>query len=89
MIAQGNIEFDDKNFSDHKAFKEAKRHYDAANNLFSQANDVQAGQLKFFISKNHYLPNGINELQGAGMEGYKMALAEYLQANAFNPSSSL
>lgn len=89
IIAQGNIEFNEKNFSDRKAFKEANKHYEAGNNLFEQASNMQANQLKYFVGKNHYLPNGINELQGAGMEGFKLALTEYLQANAFNPSSAL
>ncbi|MCX6312409.1 MAG: OmpA family protein [Bacteroidetes bacterium] len=89
IIAQGNIEFDDKNFSDHKAFKEANRHYEAANAYFKLAAEYQNKQLKYFVGENHYLPNGSNELLGAGGDEFKMALDEYLIANAFNPSSSL
>ncbi len=89
IIAQGNIEFDDKNFSDHKAFKEANRHYEAANAYFKLAAEYQNKQLKYFVGENHYLPNGSNELLGAGGDEFKMALDEYLIANAFNPSSAL
>jgi outer membrane protein OmpA-like peptidoglycan-associated protein/tetratricopeptide (TPR) repeat protein len=89
LNAQTNTEFDDKNFTDRKAFKEANRHYEAANDLYKQASDVQATQLKYFVGQNHYLPNGINELSGAGMDGFKLALTEYLIANAFNSNSAL
>jgi outer membrane protein OmpA-like peptidoglycan-associated protein len=89
LSAQTNVEFDEKNFPDKKTLKEAKKHYDTGNDIFKAANEMQASQLKYFVDKNHYLPNGINELQGAGMDGFKQALAEYLQANSFNPNCAL
>lgn len=87
-FAQSNIEFDEKNFTDRKAYKEANRHFENGNDYFKQAQEVQGAQLKYFIEKNHYLPNGINELGGAGGDLFKLALDEYLQANTFNPNSS-
>jgi len=89
LSAQTNVEFDEKNFPDKKSLKEAKKHYDNGNELFKQASEIQENQLKYFVNKNHYLPNGINELQGAGMDGFKLALAEYLTANTFNPNCAL
>ncbi|MDQ3110121.1 MAG: OmpA family protein [Bacteroidota bacterium] len=89
LAAQTNVEFDDKNFTDRKAFKEANKHYEEANNLFKQASEFQADELKYFVGKNHYLPNGINELGGAGGDGFRMALSEYLVANTFNPNSAV
>lgn len=88
LAAQTNTEFEEKNFPDRKAFKEANRHFEAANDLFKVGKEMQAGQLKYFIERYHYLPNGINELQGAGMEQFRAALDEYLQANTFNPNSA-
>src|ERR1044072_2245536 len=89
LSAQTNVEFDEKNFPDKKTLKEAKKHFDNGNDLFKQASEIQDNQLKYFVEKNHYLPNGINELQGAGMDGFKLALAEYLIANNFNPNCAL
>ncbi len=89
LSAQSNVEFDEKNFPDKKALKEAKKHFDTGNDAFKQASEVQDVQLKFFVNKNHYLPNGINELQGAGQDGFQAALAEYLQANTFNSNCAL
>jgi outer membrane protein OmpA-like peptidoglycan-associated protein/tetratricopeptide (TPR) repeat protein len=88
LNAQTNVEFEDKNFPDRKTFKEANKHYEAGNDLYKQGKEMQSGQLEYFIKENHYLPNGINELQGAGGEAFKMALTEYLAANAFNPNSA-
>jgi outer membrane protein OmpA-like peptidoglycan-associated protein len=82
-------EFDEKNFTDRKAFKEANRHFEKGNDLFKQAKEIQDAQLKYFIAENHYLPNGINELQGAGSEGFRMALDEYIIANTFNSNSAV
>ncbi len=89
LSAQANVEFDSKNFTDRGTFKEANRHYEAGNDLFKQSSEYQAGELKYFVNKNHYLPNGINELGGAGGEGFRMALTEYLVANTFNPNSAV
>ena len=89
LIAQPNTEFDSKNFTDRKAFKEANGHYEDANSIFKKASEDQNAQLKYFIDQNHYLPNGINELAGAGGDGFKLALDEYLIANAFNANSAL
>lgn len=83
-----NVEWDEKNFTDKKAFKEAKRRYDKGNDEFKTAQAIQAGELERFIKENGYLPNGINELGGAGMEGFRLALDEYLAANQFNPNSA-
>ncbi|MBI3510008.1 MAG: OmpA family protein [Bacteroidetes bacterium] len=88
ISAQTNTEWDDKNFPDHKAFKEANKHYEKGNDIFGQAQASQAGELKYFIDKNHYLPNGINELGGAGGDLFKQALDEFLIANTFNPNSA-
>ncbi|MEO5642229.1 MAG: OmpA family protein [Bacteroidia bacterium] len=88
LLAQSNVEFDDKNFPDRKLFKEANKHYEEGNNVFEKASDYQADELKIFVNKNHYLPNGINELGGAGGDGFRIALSEYLIANAFNPNSA-
>ncbi|GAB4145901.1 MAG: hypothetical protein Fur0041_20400 [Bacteroidia bacterium] len=86
--AQTNVEFDDKNFNDRKAFKEANRHYEKGLDYFSQGQSLYNAELKRFISENHYMPNSINELGGAGMEFFKLALQELLQANQFNPNSA-
>lgn len=87
VIAQ-NVEWEEKNFTDRKAFKEAKRHYENGNDNFKTAQSIQESELNMFIKENHYLPNGINELGGAGMEGFHLALDEYLIANQFNPNSA-
>lgn len=89
LFAQTNVEFDDKNFTDRKAFKEANKHYEEANSIFKKASEEQAAELKMFVEKNHYLPNGINELGGAGGEGFRIALEEYVIANTFNPNSAV
>jgi len=84
-----NVEWDDdKKFPDKKAFKEAKRHYEDGNDNFKAAQAIQEAELDRFVKENHYLPNGINELGGAGMEGFRLALDEYLIANQFNPNSA-
>ncbi len=87
-IAQNNIEFDDKNFTDRKAFKEANKHYEDGNDIFKAAQAEEASGLKYFVEKNHYLPNGINEFGSGAAEGYRLALTEYVTANAFNPNSA-
>ena len=89
LTAQTNVDFDEKNFPDKKTLMEAKRHFDAGNDIFKDATAMNDAQLKYFVNQNHYLPNGINELGGAGQDAYKQALAEYLQANAFNPNCAL
>jgi outer membrane protein OmpA-like peptidoglycan-associated protein/tetratricopeptide (TPR) repeat protein len=83
-----DVAWDDKNFPDKKAFKEAKRHYEDGNDNFKAAQSIQAAELELFIKQNGYLPNGINELGGAGMENFRLALDEYLIANQFNPNSA-
>jgi outer membrane protein OmpA-like peptidoglycan-associated protein len=88
LLAQTNVEWDDKNFTDHKAFKDANRHYEAGNDLFKDAVAEQAGELKWFIDTYHYMPNGVNELNGAGVAKFKAALDEYIIANTFNPNSA-
>jgi outer membrane protein OmpA-like peptidoglycan-associated protein len=88
LFAQSNVEFDEKNFPDRKAFKEANRHYEAGNDLFKEGRAMQQAQLDYFIKENNYLPNGINELQHTGAEQFKQALGEYLQAYVFNPNSA-
>lgn len=88
LAAQTNVEFDEKNFTDRKAYKEANRHFEKGNDLFKQAQAMQKDQLDYFIDKNHYLPNGINELGGAGGDLFRLALDEYLIANTFNPNSA-
>lgn len=88
ISAQTNTEFDEKNFPDRKAFKEANKHFEKANDTYAMAKAQQDVQLKYFVEQNHYLPNGINELSGAGMAEFKMALDEYLIANTFNPNSA-
>jgi outer membrane protein OmpA-like peptidoglycan-associated protein len=89
VSAQTNTEFDEKNFTDRKAYKEANRHFERGNDLFRDAQASQQAQLDYFVDHNHYLPNGINELGGAGGELFKMALDEYVQANTFNPNSAI
>lgn len=84
-----NVEWDDdKKFTDKKAFKEAKRHYEDGNDNFKAGQAQQAAELEMFVKENGYLPNGINELGGAGMEYFRLALDEYLIANQFNPNSA-
>jgi outer membrane protein OmpA-like peptidoglycan-associated protein len=83
-----NVEWEEKNFPDKKAFKEAKRHYEDGNDNFKTAVSIQDGELDRFIKENHYLPNGIGELGGAGGEGFRLALDEFLIANQFNPNSA-
>jgi len=83
-----NVEWDEKNFPDKKSFKEAKRHYEDGNDYFKAGQAVQDDELQLFIKEYHYLPNGINELGGAGMEQFQLALTEYLTANQFNPNSA-
>lgn len=83
-----NVEWDEKNFPDKKTYKEAKRHYEDGNDNFKTAQAIQEGELAGFIKENGYLPNGINELGGAGMENFRLALDEYLIANQFNPNSA-
>jgi outer membrane protein OmpA-like peptidoglycan-associated protein len=83
-----NVEWDEKNFTDKKAFKEAKRRYENGNDNFKDAQAIQAAELERFSKENGYLPNGINELGGAGMENFRLALDEYLVANQFNPNSA-
>jgi outer membrane protein OmpA-like peptidoglycan-associated protein/tetratricopeptide (TPR) repeat protein len=87
-FAQTNVEFDEKNFNDRKAFKEANKRYDRGNDYYKQAKSVHDAELKRFVGENHYYPNGINELGGAGMDMFKLALPEYLAANQFNPNSA-
>jgi outer membrane protein OmpA-like peptidoglycan-associated protein len=89
LSAQTNVEFDEKNFPDKKTLKEAKKHYEDGNDFFQQASEIQDVQLQYFIKTNHYLPNGINELGGAGSDGFIKALDEYLLANTFNPNCAL
>lgn len=89
LAAQPAVEWDEKNFTDRKAFKEAKRHFEDGNSRFKEAQSIQAAQLEYFVDKNHYLPNGINELGGAGGDRFKQALDEYLIANQFNPNSAV
>lgn len=83
-----NVEWEEKNFPDKKLFKEAKRHYEDGNDLFKAGQSIQADELELFIKENKYLPNGINELGGAGMEQFQLALDEYLIANKFNSNSA-
>jgi hypothetical protein len=83
-----NVEWEEKNFPDKKSFKEAKRHYEDGNDLFKTGQAIQDDELQSFIKEYHYLPNGINELGGAGMEQFQLALTEYLTANQFNPNSA-
>ena len=83
-----NVEFDEKNFTDKKAFKEARRHYEDGNDNFKAAQAIQQAELDMFVKENGYMPNGINELGGAGMENFRLALDEYLIANQFNPNSA-
>jgi outer membrane protein OmpA-like peptidoglycan-associated protein len=89
LAAQSHVEFDEKNFPDKKTLKEARRQYENGNDYFKQASDMQASELKHFIEENNYLPNGINELGGVGLEGFRMGLDEYLKANQFNPNHAL
>lgn len=90
LLAQSNVEWDDKNFPDRKAFKEANRHYEEGSDIFKKASEEHAEALKEFVKVNHYMINGINELQGAGgAEGFRLALEELLIANAFNPNSAV
>ncbi|HEU4718353.1 MAG TPA: hypothetical protein VFU15_10990, partial [Bacteroidia bacterium] len=88
-FAQTNVDWDEKNFPDRKAYKEAKKHFDNGNDYFKQGQDIQSSELSRFIDKNHYLPNGINELGGAGSEAFHLALDEYLQAKTVNPNNAL
>lgn len=83
-----NVEWEEKNFPDKKLFKEAKRHYEDGNDLFKAGQAVQGEELERFIKEYKYLPNGINELGGAGMEQFQLALDEFLIANKFNPNSA-
>lgn len=83
-----NVEWEEKNFPEKKSFKEAKRHYEDGNDLFKTGQAIQDEELQSFIKEYHYLPNGINELGGAGMEQFQLALTEYLTANQFNPNSA-
>jgi outer membrane protein OmpA-like peptidoglycan-associated protein/tetratricopeptide (TPR) repeat protein len=89
LFAQNNVEWDDKNFADRKAFKEANRHYEEGNDIFKGAGKIQADALEYFVKVNHYLPNGVNELgDGGASDGFKKALDEYIIANQFNPNSA-
>lgn len=83
-----NVEWEEKNFPDKKAFKEAKRHYEDGNDNFKVAQAIQQEELDRFVKENNYMPNGINELGGAGMENFRLALDEYLIAYKFNPNSA-
>ncbi|HLG03862.1 MAG TPA: OmpA family protein, partial [Bacteroidia bacterium] len=89
LSAQTAVEFDEKNFADRKAFKEANRHYEKGNAYFTEAREIQGEQLKIFLNQYKYMPNGIQELEGAGSQQFKMAMDEYIQANAFNPNSAV
>ncbi len=89
LIAQPAVEWDEKNFTDRKAFKEARKHFEEGNSNFKEAQAIQEAQLEYFVKENHYLPNGINELAGAGGDRFKKALDEYLVANQFNPNSAV
>lgn len=87
-----NVEWEEKNFPDKKAFKEAKRHYEDGNDNFKMAMAMQDQDLATFSKEYGYLPNGIGELNGAGlgggMEQFQLALDEYLIAYKFNPNSA-
>ncbi len=83
-----NVEWEEKNFPDKKAFKEAKRHYEDGNDHYNEARGIELELLDGFIKENGYLPNGSNELQGGQGSIYKMALDEFLIANQFNPNSA-
>jgi outer membrane protein OmpA-like peptidoglycan-associated protein len=84
-----DVPFEEKNFTDKKAYKEARRNFEDGNNVFEQAMNVQKSALKRFVADYHYYPNGINELAGAGAEGFIMARDAYLKANTFNPNSAM
>ncbi|MCA6362858.1 MAG: OmpA family protein [Bacteroidetes bacterium] len=90
LVFSQDVSFDEKNFpgKDKKEIKEARRNFDDGNSVFEQAMAVQNSVLKRFVSENHYYPNGINELAGAGAEGFIMARDAYLKANAFNPNNA-
>ncbi|HTF02780.1 MAG TPA: hypothetical protein VK826_02110, partial [Bacteroidia bacterium] len=84
-----NVEWEEKNFPDKKAFKEAKRHYEDGNDHFKNGRGVEEELLQDFIKENGYLPNGGSELGGELSNFYKLALDEYLIANQFNPNSAM
>ncbi len=83
-----NVEWEEKNFPDKKLFKEAKRHYENGNDQFKVAQAKTAQDLEWFVKEYHYMPNSISELDGMGMEEFRLALDEYLIANQFNPNSA-
>lgn len=82
------VEFEEKNFTDKKAYKEARRHFERGNDLFTQGINAQKNIMAEFVVRYHYYPNGINELNGAGAEGFRNALEEYMKAYAFNSNSA-
>lgn len=87
-----NVEWEEKNFPDKKAFKEAKRHYEDGNDHFKIAQAMWNEAMDVFAKEFGYLPNGIGELYGEGLNGggeqFQLALDEYLTANQFNPNSA-
>lgn len=89
LNAQVNVDFISENFSDKKAYKEAAKHFDQGRILFKQASEIYNIQLKFFIDDNYFLPSGINEMQGAGLDGFKKALEEFKIAYLFNPNCAI
>lgn len=87
-----NVEWEEKNFPDKKAFKEARRHYEDGNDNFKIAQAMWTESMDIFSKEFGYLPNGIGELYGEGLNGggenYRLALDEYLIAYQFNPNSA-